>query len=296
MRSERRRSHAQIAGAGLLVVTVTLGLGAQERYADPVVFQRAHLEEATGKEVLRSKLWVMEADGSGLRQLTVGTTYDDHPSFYADQEHVLFAEFPTNTLNPSGTARLIKLNIYSGHRETVAAVHGCALHHATLSPIDDLLAYQRDCGARRSQWVGFGPEAYEVSLLATNGVRTRTSIIAMHEKNQGLSPREVALVSVTGHGAGSVVRALTDDAALHRRPAVSPDEQWLAWQTNTEGGVTRSTWLTSTGARRGTSRRRRVTTAIRGSHATGPGLFSNRIGREAGRSGAWSSRPELSGS
>ena len=109
MRSERRRSHAQIAGAGLLVVTVTLGLGAQERYADPVVFQRAHLEEATGKEVLRSKLWVMEADGSGLRQLTVGTTYDDHPSFYADQEHVLFAEFPTNTLNPSGTARLIKL-------------------------------------------------------------------------------------------------------------------------------------------------------------------------------------------
>ncbi len=235
MRSERRRSHAQIADAGLLVVTVTLGLGAQERYADPVVFQRAHLEEATGKEVLRSKLWVMEADGSGLRQLTVGTTYDDHPSFYADQEHVLFAEFPTNTLNPSGTARLIKLNIYSGHRETVAAVHGCALHHATLSPIDDLLAYQRDCGARRSQWVGFGPEAYEVSLLATNGVRTRTSIIAMHEKNQGLSPREVALVSVTGHGAGSVVRALTDDAALHRRPAVSPDEQWLAWQTNTEG-------------------------------------------------------------
>ena len=248
MKLERRRSHKQIAGTGLLLVT-TLSLGAQERYANPVVFQRAHLEEAYadakklpveelqqwGLTIDSSKLWVMEADGSGLRQLTFGATYDDHPSFYTDQEHVLFSEFPANIFDPSGTARLIKLNIYTGHRETLAAVDGCALHHATLSPIDDLLAYQRDCGQRRSQWVGFGPEAYEVSLLATNGVRTRTSIIAMHEKNQGLSPREVALVSVTGHGTGSVVRVLTDDATLHRRPAISPDERWLAWQTNTDG-------------------------------------------------------------
>ena len=235
MRLERRTSRKKIACACLLLIITTLGLGAQERYANPVVFQRAHLEETTGEEVLRAKLWVIEADGSGLRQLTFGATYDDHPSFYADQEHVLFAEFPGNIYNPNGTARLIKLNIYSGHRETVAAVDGCALHHATLSPIDDLLAYQHDCGERRSQWAGFGREAYEVSLLATNGVRTRTGIIAMHEKNQGLSPREVAIVSVTGYGAGSVVRLLTDDAALHRRPAISPDGRWLAWQTNTEG-------------------------------------------------------------
>ena len=224
-----------VVGASFLVVTTALCVGAQERYDSPVVFQRAHLDEATGGAVLNAKLWVMEADGSELRQLTFGTTYDDHPSFYADQEHVLFAEFPANVLERRAEARLIRLNIYTGDRETVAAIDGCALHHATLSPIDDLLAYHRDCGDRRSQWVGFGREAYEVSLLATNGVRTRNGIIAMHEKNQGISPREVAVVSITGHGAGSAVRLLTDDTVLHRRPAVSPDARWLAWQTNMEG-------------------------------------------------------------
>ena len=230
----RHFSH-RLASAWLLIATTALGLGAQERYANPVVFQRVHFNEDASEVVLRAKVWVMDADGSGLRQLTFGTTYDDHPSLYDDQEHVLFAEFPANVLNRTGTARLIKLNIYTGHRETVAAVDGCALHHATLSPIDDLLAYHRDCGDRRSQWMGLGEGAHEVSLLATNGVRTRRGIIAMHEKNAGLSPREVAIVSVTGHGAGSAVRLLTDDTALHRRPAISPDARWLAWQTNTEG-------------------------------------------------------------
>ena len=221
--------------ACVLTAAAALGVNAQERYTDPVVFQRVHVDDSTGEVVLRAKLWVMEADGSKLRQLTFGTTYDDHPSFYADQEHVLYAEFPRNVLDPNDTASLISVNIYTGRRETVAVVAGCALHHATLSPIDDLLAYHRDCGERRSQWVGLGHAAHEVPLLATNGVRTQTGIIAMHEKNQGISPREVALVSVTGHGAGSKVRLLTDDAALHRRPAVSPDGRWLAWQTNVEG-------------------------------------------------------------
>ena len=219
----------------VLAAAAAMGLNAQERYVNPVVFQRAHLDATTGEPRLKAKLWLMEADGSGLRQLTFGTTYDDHPSLYADQEHVLYAEFPRNVLEPTGTARLIKLNIYTGKRETVAAVDGCALHHATLSPIDDLLAYHRDCGDRRSQWVGLGADAHEVSLLATNGVRTGTSIIAMHEKNRGVRPREIGLVSVTGHGAGSTVRLLTDDAVLHRRPAISPDGRWLAWQTNVEG-------------------------------------------------------------
>ena len=244
MKFEPLDIYGQMAGACLLIVTTTLGLGAQERYANSVVFQRAHLDGTTGEPVLNAKLWVMEADGSGLRQLTFGTTYDDHPSFCADQEHVLFAvgerrvsdgsERSATVRDRNANAHLVKLNIYTGHRETVAALEGCALHHASLSPIDDLLAYQRDCGERRAQWVGLGPEAYEVSLRATNGVRTRTGLIAMHEKNQGISPREVALVSITGHGAGSAVRLLTDDMVLHRRPAIAPAGRRLAWHTNME--------------------------------------------------------------
>ena len=226
----------RVLGVAILVVLHgTSALLAQHQYDNPIVFQRTEFDERTGQVLLRAKLWVMEADGSGLRQLTQGTTYDDHPSFYADREHVLYAEFPTNDLATDAGAKLIKLNIYTGHREVVAAIDGCALHHATLSPIDDLLAYHRDCGQRRSQWVGLGPDAYEVTLRATNGVRTRDGIVAMHEKNSNHRPREVALVYIRGHGAESTVRLLTDDTALHRRPAVSGDGEWIAWQTNVEG-------------------------------------------------------------
>jgi len=206
------------------------------RYRNPIVFNRTHLDES-GKVTLGSKLWVMEEDGSGLRQLTDGTTYDDHPSFYADQRHVLYSEFPVNALDRKAGARLVKLDIYTGQRETVLAVDGCALHHATISPIsDDLIVYHRDCGSRLSQWHGLGGESYELNTVAINGVAVaKESVIFMHEKNRGVAPRQVALARIWGHGAGSKIVFLTDDKALNRRPAISPDGKWLAWQTNAAG-------------------------------------------------------------
>ena len=39
-----------------------------------------------------------------------------------------------------------------------------------------------------------------------------------------------------GHGRDAKAVFLTDDRCLHRRPAVSPDGEWLAWQTNADGG------------------------------------------------------------
>ncbi len=52
----------------------------------------------------------------------------------------------------------------------------------------------------------------------------------MLEKNMGLSPREVALVRVYGHDKDTRSVHLTNDACLHRRPTVSPDGEWMAWQ------------------------------------------------------------------
>jgi Tol biopolymer transport system component len=206
-----------------------LALGAQaQQYRHPIVFCRAHLEEK-----LESKIWIMEADGSNLRQLTHGTTYDDHPSLYSDLKHALYAEFPVNALDRAAGAKLIRLNIYTGQREVVAEASGCALHHATLSPIGDLLAYHRDCGKRWAQWVGWGPGAYEVSTVASNGVALPGSIIFMHERYRGVpGAREVSLARMWGHGKGAKMILLTEDRHLNRRPAISPDGKLLAWQTN----------------------------------------------------------------
>lgn len=207
----------------------------EARYANPVIFQRAEVDESSGKTIVGGKLWVMDLDGSGLRQLTFGPTYDEHPSLYSGQQHVLYSEFDANSLDREAGARLIKLNIYTGAREVVAEAAGCALHHASLSPIDDRLVYHRDCGKRQSQWVGWGTGSYEVAMRATNGVAIRGAVIAMHEKNLGISPREVALVRIEGHGKDTKATFLTDDKVLHRRGAISPDGKWLAWQTNAAG-------------------------------------------------------------
>ena len=153
---------AQLSLCSVLLISVAglpAGFAAEKKLKDPVVFQRAELDEKTGKTVAAGNIWVMEADGSGLRQLTQGKKYKEHASVYADQEHVLYAEFSAEGFQRDAEAKLIKHNIYTGKREVVAEKAGCALHHASLSPIDDLIAFHHECGKNLSQQVGLGQEA-----------------------------------------------------------------------------------------------------------------------------------------
>ncbi|MGH9664522.1 MAG: hypothetical protein ACRD9L_08885 [Bryobacteraceae bacterium] len=206
------------------------------RYKEPIVFCRTEKDPGSGKVLLASKIWIIEHDGSHARQLTTGTTYDDHPSLYSDLQHILYAEIPVNAFKPAAGARLIRLNIYTGERQVYAEAHGCALHHASLSPIGDLLVYHRDCGKRQSLWVGWGPGSYEINTTATNGVGLPDGAIFMQEKNRGYSPRQISIARLYGHGRGSKLVFLTDDCCENRRPAISPDGRLLAWQTNLKGG------------------------------------------------------------
>lgn len=211
--------------------------GAQERYQDPIIFQRAEIDPATKEVKLNGKLWVMDRDCSKLEQLTFGSSYDEHASLYSDQTHGLYSEFAEGRLNEEEGGRLVKINIYTGEKEVVDEEKGCALHHASISPFDDLIAYHYNCGKRISQAMGLGKDRYETPMQATNGVRTRDGIIAMHEKNTGYSPREVALVHIRGRGVETTAEFLAVGKVLHRRPALSPDGKLLAWQTNAPDGV-----------------------------------------------------------
>ncbi|MCZ6672508.1 MAG: hypothetical protein O7C75_06160 [Verrucomicrobia bacterium] len=219
----------------LLFLTPALILAADfPQLKDPVVFQRSEIDR-TGKRVIYGKVWIMEADGSHQRQITFGTTYDEHASLYADQEHVLYGEFRANGYIVDSGARLVKVNIYTLEREIIAEKVDRALHHATVSPIDDLIAYHEDYGERVAQWIDLGDKAREIPFRATNGVRTKNGIIAMHERNPSVSPREVSLIHIGTKGAITQATMLTDDRVMHRRPAISPDGKWLSWQTDANG-------------------------------------------------------------
>src|ERR1044072_4194788 len=93
-------------------------LGVAQEYRHPIVFCRTHYDGA-GHAVLKSKICIMEEDGSKQKQLTRGPSYDDHPSLYSDLRHVLYAEFAADDYNVDAGARLVRLDIYTGQRETV---------------------------------------------------------------------------------------------------------------------------------------------------------------------------------
>ena len=219
-----------------LLIILGVAAGGQELFEDPIIFQRTEIDPATKKVILNGKLWVMDRDGSGLKQLTFGSTYDEHPSLYSDQRTGLYAEFAEGGLNNEEGGRLMKIDIYTGKKEVAGEEEGCALHHASISPLDDLVAYHYNCGKRISQAMNLGEERYETPMQATNGVRTREGIIAMHEKNVPHSPREVALVHIRGRGIETEAEFLAVGKLLHRRPAISPDGKLLAWQTNAPDG------------------------------------------------------------
>ena len=163
-------------------------------YRNPIIFARAHLDEETGEPIRRGKIWIMEEDGSGQRQLTFGAGYDDHPALFSDGRRALYSEFRETSYDPEGGARLIQIDIYSGDHEVFAEEPGCALHHVNLALPGDKLVYHHDCGDRKAQRVGWGPGSYEVNMRAANGVALGEGVIFMHEKNPLLAPREVALV------------------------------------------------------------------------------------------------------
>jgi Tol biopolymer transport system component len=223
-----------VLGLNTVTPVVAQSPGPAFQYHNPVVFQRAHLD-GTGTMSLRSKLWMMEADGTSLRQLTFGDTYDDHPSIYADREHILFAEFPVNALDPRAHSRLIRLNFYTGTREVIEDVDGCSVHHATLSPIDDLVAYHRDCGAHGSHWIGTGADARQVSTHVTDGVRTRTGLIAAYDL-RSRSSGGLALVELDPASSGLQARIIVKKRGNGSPLAVSPDARWLAWDEDLTNG------------------------------------------------------------
>ncbi len=206
-------------------------------YRNPIVFARTHFNDTTGEITYHGKIWIMEEDGSGQRQLTFGDSYDDHPALYSDGQHALYSEFNSTHFSSSTPGgKLYKIDIYTGERKICAEEPGCTLHHVTISPIDDILMYHRNVGSHVYQRVEKGSETYELPMRAINGIALKDSVIVMHEKNLGLSPREVALVRLYGCGKDTRAVFLTDDRCLHRRPAVSPDGEWMAWQTNVDGG------------------------------------------------------------
>ncbi len=259
----RHRSPAAVVA---LIAATALGCGANEatpagdvaetpppeaahEFTAPIVFQRFANTGATptipgfygGADI-----WIMEGDGSGVRLVRRGVPQHlDHPSLTFDLKNVVYAEFTDADQGVEAGARIFSEDLATGEREVLREVEGCAVHHASISPITRQLVYARNCPEGDGFNKGLILELSDrrridasstTALSVGNGVGLGRAVLfqAEDEPENGERRMEIAIIRFDGYGQGTYT-ALTDREHRHRRPAVSPDGQTIAWQTNRTG-------------------------------------------------------------
>ena len=188
----------------------------------------------------------MEGDGSGVRLVRKGVPQHlDHPSLTFDLSSVVYAEFTDAEAGVTAGARIFREDLSTGEREVLREVEGCAVHHASISPITRQLVYTRNCPDGDGFDQGLILElsdrrqidaANTTALRVGNGVGLQRAVVfqAESEPENGERRMEIAIIRFDGYGQGTYT-ALTDRDHRHRRPAVSPDGRTIAWQTNRTG-------------------------------------------------------------
>jgi len=222
---------------------------AAPEFTNPIVFQRFENTGATPSIpgfYGGADIWIMEGDGSRLRLVRRGVPQHlDHPSLTLDRRTVVYAEFKDAEVGVRAGARIFREDLATGDREVLREVLGCAVHHASISPVTQQLTYTRNCpeGDDFNQslitelsdrrWLD---AANTTALGVANGVGLRRAVLFQAESEpEGPERRlEIAVIRFDGYGQGTYT-ALTDREHRHRRPAVSPDGQTIAWQTNRAG-------------------------------------------------------------
>ena len=177
----------------LVVLSNTLSAEDFPRLKNPVIFQRAEIDRS-GKPIIYGKLWVMEADGSHLRQLTWGTTYDEHPSLYSDLEHVLFGEFLANgylpVLTPPGSSDIGEAINVDGDR--AAASLAAAVNAEALVILSKVLPLWKSC--LRVSEVNL---VRRILKLPNSGssVLVRLQMLVTSEFQENLDPEDVEVMT-----------------------------------------------------------------------------------------------------
>ena len=217
-------------------------------FTAPIVFQRFANTGATPTVpgfYGGADIWIMEGDGCGVRLVRKGVPQHlDHPSLTFDLQSVVYAEFTDAEAGVEAGARIFRENLATGEREVLREVEGCAVHHASISPITRQLTYARNCpegdGFNKGLITEFGNRRLDASvttaLAVGNGVGLNRAVLfqAESEPENGERRMEIAIIRFDGYGQGTYT-ALTDREHRHRRPAVSPDGLTIAWQTNLTG-------------------------------------------------------------
>ena len=233
-----------------LVTAVIPGVGATEAshlYAAPVVFQRFLNDNATPDIpgfYGGASIWIMEADGSHVVQLRNSGSGDsarhlDHPSVTRDGRYVVYAEFESAALGVRGVARLYKEDIRTRDRTVYRERKACALHHAALSLDDRGLTYSRNCGDEADLLTELSGETADVvpsipGASVGNGVSAGRRVVYQQEiRKPGQTARAIAVVVSDFNQSGRRTdRILANMQYRNRRPAISVDGRYVAWQSN----------------------------------------------------------------
>ena len=215
------------------------------RYVSPVVIQRfaGPADPSVPGFYSGAEIWVMEDDGSWLRRVrSAAARHLDHPTLRPDREHVVYSEFDDPSQYVHGNAILFEEHLYSGERKPLRTVPGGAIHHNTISPVDQALSYVVSGPHGHDQVAEVDGALLTVEnrrgghQLIANGISVPGGLLVQCEVVPRTCPRRIA-VGIFEWSSRSF-RPLTRTPAMHRRPAVSPRGTAIVWQSNERAAVT----------------------------------------------------------
>jgi TolB protein len=180
---------------------------------------------------------VMNADGSGLRKLTSGTTSDFASSWSPDGRLIAFAS------RQGGETDIHVMNADGSGRRALAA-HAGEDTYPRFSPDGSLLAF-RAVRSGRSELYVMRPDGTEIRALTQGTLdidgrytwRPDGSALVFHAMPKGQRPEmSVPAVLYAARADGSGVEALTREERRDYNPSFAPDGSRIAVDANRNGG------------------------------------------------------------
>jgi Tol biopolymer transport system component len=195
-----------------------------------------------GRRVAEDPAQVMNADGSGKRNLTRDRAQDDYPTWSPDGRRLAFLRGPQGfcsyqlyvvNADSSGLRRLT-LRVPEGTPETTGHCKGKA-GELVWSPDGRTIYFGRylvrtdGSGARRL------PNFPVTAVLSPDGTRIAFAAETPRKTGPCCSPSHTDIYVMNADGSGK--RKLTHDARYNTEPAWSPDGRKIAFRTARDGNA-----------------------------------------------------------
>ena len=176
-------------------------------------------------------IYIIDDNGENLRQLTDHLAHDSYPAWLPDGRHIAFCS------NRDGASRIFTMDLAGKNIKRIVE----AIGRAAVSPNGRWIALTSEGilllvdidGLQQREIHWEGPQGITgMAAWSPDGKRLAFTIRIPGMRNIPGVPNDIYVVDINGEN----LQQLTAHPASDRHPAWSPDRQWIAFQSERDGG------------------------------------------------------------